>query len=101
MSAPTEIGVAKPNDGVLQLFGGDTLTVTYVDDSTLDGSKGVQRSGTVKAVSTGTVGFFLGDFSTPAYIAFPGQPQALLLRDADLDTSPRAESVRITSQSAL
>ena len=96
MSAPTEIGVAKPNDGVLQLFGGDTLTVTYVDDSTLDGSKGVQRSGTVKAVSTGTIGFFLGDFSTPAYIAFPGQPQALLLRDADLDTSPRAESVRIT-----
>lgn len=96
MSAPTEIGVAKPNDGVLQLFGGDTLTVTYVDDSTLDGSKGVQRSGTVKAVSTGTIGFFLGDFSTPAYIAFPGQPQALLLRDADLDTSPRADSVRIT-----
>lgn len=96
MSAPTEIGVAKPNDGVLQLFGGDELTVTYVDESTLDGSKGVQRSGTVKAVSTGTIGFFLGDFSTPAYIAFPGQPQALLLRDADLDVSPKAESVRIT-----
>ncbi|MDG2222036.1 MAG: tetratricopeptide repeat protein [Rubripirellula sp.] len=96
MSAPTEIGVAEPGDGVLQLFGGDTLTVTYVDDSTLDGSKGVKRSGTVKAVSTGTVGFFLGDFSTPAYIAFPGQPQALLLRDADLDVSPKAESVSIT-----
>ena len=96
MSAPTEIGAAKPDDGVLQLFGGDTLTVTYIDDSTLDGSKDVQRSGTVKAVSTGTIGFFLGDFSTPAYIAFPGQPQALLLRDADLDVSPKAESVSIT-----
>jgi tetratricopeptide (TPR) repeat protein len=96
MSAPTEIGAAKPDDGVLQLFGGDTLTVTYIDDSTLDGSKNVQRSGTVKAVSTGTIGFFLGDFSTPAYIAFPGQPQALLLRDADLDVSPKAESVSIT-----
>jgi len=96
MSVPTEIGVAKPDDGVLQLFGGDTLTVTYMDDSTLDGSKDVQRSGTVKAVSTGTIGFFLGDFSTPAYIAFPGQPQALLLRDADLDVSPKAESVSIT-----
>jgi len=95
-SAPTEIGVAKPNDGVLQLFGGDTLTVTYMDDSTLDGKKDVPRSGTVRAVSTGTVGFFLGDFSTPAYIAFPGQPQALLLRDADLDVSPKAESVTIT-----
>ena len=98
-SAPTEIGVAKPGDGVLQMFGGDTLTVTYMDDSTLDGSKDVERSGTVKAVSTGTIGFFLGDFSTPAYIAFPGQPQALLLRDADLDVSPKAESITITVKS--
>jgi len=95
-SAPTEIGVAKPGDGVLQMFGGDTLTVKYLDDSTLDGSKNVERTGTVKAVSTGTIGFFLGDFSTPAYIAFPGQPQAVLLRDADLDVSPKAESITVT-----
>ena len=98
-SAPTEIGIAKPGDGVLQMFGGDTITVTYMDDSTLDGSKDVERSGTVKSVSTGTIGFFLGDFSTPAYIAFPGQPQALLLRDADLDVSPKAESITITVKS--
>ena len=98
-SAPTEIGEAKPNDGVLQMFGGDTLTVTYIDDSTLDGTKDVQREGTVKAVSTGTIGFFLGDFSTPAYLAFPGQPQALLLRDADLDVSPKAETVTVTVRS--
>lgn len=98
-SAPTEIGVAKPNDGVLQMFGGDTLTVTYIDDSTLDGSKDVQRDGKVKAVSTGAIGFFLGDYSTPAYLAFPGQPQALLLRDADLDTSPKAETVTVIVKS--
>ncbi len=95
-SAPTEIGDPKPGDGVLQMFGGDTLTVTYLDDSTLDGKKDVPRTGTVRAVSTGTIGFFLGDYSTPAYIAFPGQPQALLLRDADLDVSPKAESVTVT-----
>ena len=95
-SAPTEIAAPKPGDGVLQMFGGDTLTVTYLDDSTLDGKKDVPRTGTVRAVSTGTIGFFLGDFSTPAYIAFPGQPQALLLRDADLDVSPKAESVTVT-----
>jgi tetratricopeptide (TPR) repeat protein len=98
-SAPTEIGEPKPNDGVLQLYGGDTLNVSYLDDSTFDGSKDVTRSGTVRAVSTGTVGFFLGDYSTPAYIAFPGQPQALLLRDADLDVSPKAESVTLTVRS--
>jgi TolA-binding protein len=95
-SAPTQLGAAKPNDGTLQMVGGDTLTVTYLDDSTLDGQKGVPRNGKVRAVSTGTVGFFLGDYSTPAYIAFPGQPQALLLRDADLDKTAAAETTQVT-----
>ncbi|MFN9025821.1 MAG: hypothetical protein ACK5VX_06480, partial [Akkermansiaceae bacterium] len=85
-SAPTALGNAKANDGVLQMVGGDTLEVTYIDDSTLDGQKGVSRTGKVRAVSTGTVGFYLGDNSTPAYIAYPGQPQVVMLRDADLDT---------------
>jgi hypothetical protein len=98
-SAPTEIGAPKPNDGVLQMVGGDTLSVTYIDDSTFEGSKDVAREGTVRAVSTGTIGFYLGDFSTPAYIAFPGQPQALQLRDADLDVSTKAESVTVTVRS--
>lgn len=95
-SAPTALGDPKPNDGVIQMIGGDTLTVTYVDDSTLDGKKGVARTGRVRAVSTGTVGFFLGDHSTPAYIAYPGQPQVVMLRDADLDKSPQAESITLT-----
>lgn len=95
-SAPTALGDPKPNDGVIQMVGGDTLTVTYVDDSTLDGQKGVERTGRVRAVSTGTVGFFLGDHSTPAYIAYPGQPQVVMLRDADLDQSPQAESISLT-----
>jgi TolA-binding protein len=95
-SAPTTLGEAKPNDGVIQMIGGDTLTVTYIDESTAEGEKGVKRTGSVRAVSTGTVGFYLGDLSTPAYIAYPGQPQVVLLRDADLDRSPQAESHRIT-----
>lgn len=98
-SAPTALGAPKPGDGVLQMVGGDTLDVTYVDDSTLDGSKGVPRTGKVRAVSTGTVGFFLGDNSTPAYIAYPGEPQVLMLRDADLDTSNGAEKITLTVKS--
>ncbi|NNC87708.1 MAG: tetratricopeptide repeat protein, partial [Akkermansiaceae bacterium] len=50
-SAPTALGDPKPNDGVLQMIGGDTLTVTYIDDSTLEGEKGVKRTGKVRAVS--------------------------------------------------
>jgi len=99
LSAPTRIGRPNPGDGVLQMIGGDALTITYSDDSTLSGDKNVERSGTVKAVSTGTVGFYLGDLTTPAYIAYPGQPQPVLLRDADLDTSPRAESLTVTVKS--
>lgn len=99
ISAPTVIGLAKPNNGILEVVGGCTVTVTYLDDSTIDGKKGVARTGTVRAVSTGTVGFFLGDYATPAYIAFPGQPQALVLRDADLDTSPAAEKVQVVVKS--
>ncbi|MDG2400761.1 MAG: tetratricopeptide repeat protein, partial [Akkermansiaceae bacterium] len=98
-SAPTALGAPKPGDGVLQMVGGDTLDVTYIDDSTLDGSKGVPRTGKVRAVSTGTVGFFLGDNSTPAYIAYPGEPQVLMLRDADLDTSNGAEKITLTVKS--
>ncbi len=95
-SAPTALGAAKPGDGILQMVGGDTITVTYLDDSTMDGKKGVPRSGKVQAVSTGTVGFYLGDYSTPAYIAYPGQPQVVMLRDADLDKTAGAESVTLT-----
>lgn len=98
-SAPTALGTAKPNDGVLQMVGGDTLEVTYLDDSTLDGKKGVPRTGKVRAVSTGTVGFYLGDNATPAYIAYPGQPQVVILRDADLDTSPGAETITLVVKS--
>lgn len=98
-SAPTAIGQPKPNDGVLQMVGGDTLKVTYLDDSTLAGKKNVARTGTVRAVSTGTVGFYLGDNSTPAYIAYPGEPQVIVLRDADLDTSPRPETTKLTVKS--
>lgn len=98
-SAPTALGTSKPNDGILQMIGGDTLEVTYLDDSTLDGQKGVARTGKVRAVSTGTVGFYLGDLSTPAYIAYPGQPQIVMLRDADLDTSPAAETITLTVKS--
>lgn len=98
-SAPTALGTAKKGDGILQMVGGDTLEVTYLDDSTLDGKKGVPRTGKVRAVSTGTVGFYLGDNSTPAYIAYPGQPQVVMLRDADLDTSAGAETVNLVVKS--
>ncbi len=60
-----------------------------------DGEANVPRSGTVRAVSTGTIGVYLGDYETPAYLAFPGQPQALMLRDFDLDKTPGARTFTV------
>ncbi|MBT3568268.1 MAG: tetratricopeptide repeat protein [Opitutae bacterium] len=94
-SLPTQLGRAQPGDGKLQMIGGDTLEVTYLDDSTLGGEKGIARTGKVQAVSTGTVGFFLGDYSTPAYVAYPGLPQVVILRDADLDKSDKPETITL------
>ena len=31
-----------------------------------------------------------------AYIAYPGQPQVVMLRDADLDKTPQAETITLT-----
>jgi TolA-binding protein len=95
-SAPTALGLPKPNDGVIQMIGGDVLSVTYIDDSTKDGSKGIERKGSVRAVSTGVVGFYLGDMATPASVSYPGEPQVVMLRDADLDRSAAAETVALT-----
>jgi outer membrane protein assembly factor BamD (BamD/ComL family) len=95
-SAPTALGLPKPGDGVIQMVGGDVLGVTYIDDSTKDGRKGIERTGSVKAVSTGVVGFYLGDMTTPASVAYPGEPQVVMLRDADLDRSAAAETISLT-----
>ncbi len=98
-SIPTALAEPTPGDGTLQLLGGDTVTVTYIDKSTESGEADVVRTGKVRAVSTGSVGFYLGDLTTPAYIAYPGQPVVVILRDADLDTSPAAETITLTVRS--
>jgi tetratricopeptide (TPR) repeat protein len=99
VSAPTAVGIPVPNDGTLQMVGGDTVESIYADANTEDGQKDVLRRSTVKAVSTGTIGFYLGDLKTPAYLAYPGQPQVVVLRDADLDTDDRAQTVRVRVES--
>ena len=95
-SIPTEIGVAKPGDGVLQVTGGEEVTTTYVDECTESGAANVVRSSKVRMVSTGTVDLMYGDYETRAVAAFLGQPIFVRLFDADLDTSEKADTVTVT-----
>lgn len=97
---PTEVGPLVPNDHILQITGGDTIIVRYLDDNTREGAKDLPREKTVRIVSTGSLAFTLGNHETRAVAAFLGQPLHLVLRDADLDTSPGRDnaSVKLVSR---
>jgi TolA-binding protein len=99
-SIATALGTAKPGDDVLQVVGGDTIRTSYVDNNTLEGKKDVDRSREVKVVSSASLIFTRGDYESQAVAAFLGQPVFVLLSDADLDVSPKADSatVRVLSR---
>lgn len=94
-SIPTAVGTPVPNDGTLQVVGGDDITVTYHDMNTEDGEYNVPRVSTVRVVSSGSVLFTLGDFESRARNAFIGQPVFVMLEDADLDVSPERDSAEV------
>jgi TolA-binding protein len=99
-SIATALGKAKPGDDVLQVIGGDTIRTSYVDNNTLEGKKDVARAREVKVVSSASLLFTRGDYESQAVAAFLGQPVFVLLSEADLDVSPKADSatVRVLSR---
>jgi TolA-binding protein len=94
-SVGTEVAPAKAGDNVLQVTGGDEVTVTYFDNNTQDGKRNEPRKATVKVVSTGAIKFTLGTYESAADVAFIGQPVFLLLEDADLDVTPKADVYQV------
>ncbi|MBE7462913.1 MAG: tetratricopeptide repeat protein [Planctomycetes bacterium] len=94
-SLPSAVGVPKKGDGILQVIGGDTLTVTYLDDNSKDGAKNSERKGQVKVVSTARLAFTQGTYKDLAEAAFLNQPLFVLLQDADLDKTPEADAVAV------
>jgi outer membrane protein assembly factor BamD (BamD/ComL family) len=94
-SIATDVGPARASDNTLQVLGGDTITLRYVDANTREGKAGVERVAVMRVVSTATPGFSLGDFETPAAAAFLDQPLCVVLNDADLDTGDAADAVTV------
>jgi len=94
-SIPTRAGVAVKGNGVLNLTGGDEITVEYLDENTLEGEANRQRVARVRAVSSGRLRFTRSTFEGHAQAAFLDQPLFLELEDADLDTSTGAETVEV------
>ena len=94
-SIASEVGAAQPGDGVLQVIGGDTITVTYFDNNTQTGEKDVARRITVKPVSNGATRFTTATYESKAVGAFLGQPVYLEVRDADGDQTATADEVAV------
>jgi TolA-binding protein len=99
-SIVTETGSAKAGDGTLQVVGGDSIKVRYLDDNTKSGEKDVPRQKTVEVVSTGGVTFTLGTYESLAPAAYLGQPLFVRLWDLDLDKTADKDTakIRIVSQ---
>jgi outer membrane protein assembly factor BamD (BamD/ComL family) len=94
-SLSTEVGEAKPNDKILQVLGGDQITVDYVDDNTEKGEKDVPRKAVVKVVSTAILDFTLGTYEGRAGAAFIGQPCFVAVTDVDLDSTAGQDSLKL------
>jgi len=99
-SIPTGTGSAAKDDGTLQVIGGDSINVRYIDDNTKEGEKDVPREKTVEVVSTGGISFTLGTYESLAPAAYLGQPLFLRLWDLDLDQTADKDTavIRIASQ---
>lgn len=101
-SVPAEVGtpvkeseLPEPKSPVLQVLGGDELTVRYVDGNTPEGKKDVPRQSNVKVVSTAGLQFTLGTFEEPASVAYLDQPLFIKLEDADMDVGPARDAVTV------
>jgi len=94
-SIVTDPGDAVPDDGTLQIVGGDRITVRYLDDNTKEGEKDVPREKTVEVVSTGGLTFTLGTFESLTPAAYLGQPLFVRLWDLDRDTSAERDTVTV------
>ena len=82
-------------DGTLQTVGGDSVTVTYVDEQTEDGVKGRKVISKVRLVSSAAVGFVDGAYQAYRKGLFGGQEAFMRVRDLDMDTSDAPDTVRV------
>ena len=94
-SVMTTPGGTKPSDGTLQVIGGDSIDVLYVDDNTKDGTKDVERKRKVKVVSTASLAFTMGTYESKAVGAFLGQPIFVRVNDLDMDKSAGKDTVTV------
>jgi len=99
-SIQTQPGKPAPGDGVLQIIGGDLVTVDYNDENTQENTRNVKRIATIRLVSTATLGFTDGAYKEYTKGVFGDSEAFVRLKDLDRDTTdqPDEVAVRVNTQ---
>ena len=94
-SVRTTTEPSKPLDGALTVTGADELKVVYVDRNTEGGEVSKPLNAEAKVVSSGSIAFMDGAMRQRVRGVFAGQPAIIRLRDLDLDTTDKPDSVKV------
>lgn len=98
-SIPSAPGEPKHNDGVLQIKGGDVVSVTYLDTHTSSGKTDQKMVAKVALVSTATVGFTNGSYEEYCNGILADQDIFMRVRDLDKDLTPEKDTIQVTVKS--
>jgi len=94
-SVRTSADASGTTNGTLTVHGSEKMKVTYVDRNTETGEVSVPKTAEAEIVSTGSIAFMDGALRQRVRGLFVGQPALVRLRDLDLDTTLKPDSVKV------
>ena len=97
-SIPTQSGTAVPKNGILEVRGGDVVSITYTDAHTASKAFNKPLTKKVQVIGNGFARITDGSFQQDLQAAVIGKPLHLQVTDADRDTSARADKLEAIVQ---
>jgi tetratricopeptide (TPR) repeat protein len=94
----TRLDKAVPNNGILEVRGGDQVTVTYTDAHTAEKSFNQKRLKEVVVVGNGVARITDGSYQRDLPAAVLGKPLHLQIIDSDHDTTDGADKIEALIQ---
>ena len=92
-SIPSRLGVPYPENGSLEIKGGDTVTVTYLDEHTADKTLNRPIVAKVNVVGDGVAAITDGAYEETLKGVVLGKTINLRISDPDLDISDKADKL--------
>jgi TolA-binding protein len=95
-SISTQLGSVKKGNGILEVGGGDSVDVLYVDKHTAGKKFDVKRLKQVQVVGQGKASIMDGSYRDTLKGVVLGKIANLQVNDPDWDISPKADALKVT-----